>query len=202
TKGAITDDLSFVRIEYAPVESQVSSIPETYQPITEKLEQPEIEIKEDAELQIDVAEVYQQSKKLYQDGQVNKALEVLMNAYAVEQNNQKLNKLLGLISFKGKDYATAVDVLSRYLQMDPDTEEMWYYLSLSQKKMGKYLESLEASKKVFELHPENVNNLVNLSDLYRLTGHFAEAREFSEKALALDPTNQNAKKILNYLGNV
>ena len=167
-----------------------------------KIEEQEIEIREDADLQIDVTEVYQQSKRLYQEGHINKALEVLMNAYSVEQNNQKLNKLLGLISFKGKDYATAIDVLSRYLQMDPDTEEMWYYLSLSQKKMGNYLASLDASRKVYELHPDNVNNLINLSDLYRLTGHFAEAREYSEKALSLDPNNQNAKKILNFLGNV
>ena len=86
--------------------------------------------------------------------------------------------------------------------MDPDTEEMWYYLSLSQKKMGNYLSSLEASRKVYELHPGNINNLINLSDLYRLTGHFAEAREFSEKALAIDPENQNAKKIIQYLGNI
>ena len=201
-RGAITDDLSFLKIEFQPdgviEEVQISQT----EPITQKIEQQEIEIKEDADLQIDISEVYQQSKRLYQEGQVNKALEVLMNAYSVEQNNQKLNKLLGLISFKGKDYATAIDVLSRYLQMDPDTEEMWYYLSLSQKKMGNYLSSLEASRKVYELHPGNINNLINLSDLYRLTGHFAEAREFSEKALAIDPENQNAKKIIQYLGNI
>jgi tetratricopeptide (TPR) repeat protein len=201
-RGAITDDLSFLRIEFQPIESEEDGQRYNSDPISSKIEAQEIEIKENADLQIDVAEVYQQSKRLYQEGHVNKALEVLMNAYTVEQNNQKLNKLLGLISFKGKDYATAVDVLSRYLQMDPDTEEMWYYLSLSQKKMGNYLASLEASKKVYELHPDNINNLVNLSDLYRLTGHFAEARQYSEKALSLEPENQNAKKILNFLGNI
>jgi tetratricopeptide (TPR) repeat protein len=68
--------------------------------------------------------------------------------------------------------------------------------------MGNYLASLEASKKVYELHPDNINNLVNLSDLYRLTGHFAEARQYSEKALSLEPENQNAKKILNFSGNI
>lgn len=201
-RGAITDDLSFMRVEFQPIGLSENIQQDLIQPITTKIEEQEIEIREDADLQIDVTEVYQQSKRLYQEGQINKALEVLMNAYSVEQNNQKLNKLLGLISFKGKDYATAIDVLSRYLQMDPDTEEMWYYLSLSQKKMGNYLASLDASRKVYELHPDNVNNLINLSDLYRLTGHFAEAREYSEKALSLDPNNQNAKKILNFLGNV
>ncbi len=201
-RGAITDDLSFLRIEFQPVLETQDGQQDSGQLISTKIEEQEIEIKEDADLQIDVTEVYQQSKRLYQEGHVNKALEVLMNAYSVEQNNQKLNKLLGLISFKGKDYATAIDVLSRYLQMDPDTEEMWYYLSLSQKKMGNYLASLDASKKVYELHPDNINNLINLSDLYRLTGHFAEARQYSKKALSLEPENQNAKKILHFLGNV
>lgn len=201
-RGAITDDLSFLRVEYQPQEATGTNESNPEKTITDTIEEQELEIKEDADLQIDITEVYQQSKRLYQEGQVNKALEVLMNAYSVEQNNQKLNKLLGLISFKGKDYVTAIDVLSRYLQMDPDTEEMWYYLSLSQKKMGNYLASLEASRKVYELHPENINNLINLSDLYRLTGHFAEAREYSEKVLAVDPNNQNAKKILTFLGNV
>ena len=167
-RGAITDDLSFLRVEFQPIAVSENAQQDLIQPITAKIEEQEIEIREDADLQIDVTEVYQQSKRLYQEGHINKALEVLMNAYSVEQNNQKLNKLLGLISFKGKDYATAIDVLSRYLQMDPDTEEMWYYLSLSQKKMGNYLASLDAS----------------------------------EKALSLDPNNQNAKKILNFLGNV
>ena len=180
-RGAITDDLSFLRVEYQPQEATGTNESNPEKTITDTIEEQELEIKEDADLQIDITEVYQQSKRLYQEGQVNKALEVLMNAYSVEQNNQKLNKLLGLISFKGKDYVTAIDVLSRYLQMDPDTEEMWYYLSLSQKKMGNYLASLEASRKVYELHPENINNLINLSDLYRLTGHFGEAREYSEK---------------------
>ena len=139
-----------MRVEFQPIGLSENIQQDLIQPITTKIEEQEIEIREDADLQIDVTEVYQQSKRLYQEGQINKALEVLMNAYSVEQNNQKLNKLLGLISFKGKDYATAIDVLSRYLQMDPDTEEMWYYLSLSQKKMGNYLASLDASRKLYE----------------------------------------------------
>ena len=167
TQGTITDDLSFLRVDFQPqaTREEIHNIHE--QPISSKFEEQELEIREEDEdlQQFDLTEVYQQSKRLYREGQVNEALNVLTKAHSVEPNNQKLNKLLGLMSFKGKDYATAVDVLSQYLQMDPDTEEMWYYLSLSQKKMGRYLSSLEASKRVYQLHPDNVNNLVNLSDL-------------------------------------
>jgi HAMP domain-containing protein/tetratricopeptide (TPR) repeat protein len=202
-QGTITDDLSFLRVDFQPLtqREEIQNIQE--QPITSRFEEQELEIREDDDLhELDITEVYQQSKRLYREGQVNEALSVLMKAHSVEPNNQKLNKLLGLMSFKGKDYATAVDILSQYLQMDPDTEEMWYYLSLSQKKMGRYLSSLEASKRVYQLHPDNVNNLVNLSDLNRLTGKYAEAKQYSEKALELDPDNQNAKKILRYLEKV
>ncbi len=201
-KGTITDDLSFLRLDFQPqgVRDEIHNIQE--QPISYKFEEQELEIREEDENQLDLAEVYQESKKLYREGQVNEALEVLVKAHSIEPNNQKLNKLLGLMSFKGKDYATAVDILNQYLQMDPDTEEMWYYLSLSQKKLGRYLSSLEASKKVYEIHPDNVNNLVNLSDLNRLTGKYDDARLFSEKALQLDPKNQNARKILKYLEKV
>lgn len=202
-QGTITDDLSFLRLDFQPqsVSEEIQNIQE--QPISSKFEEQELEIRDDDDLQgLDLTEVYQQSKRLYREGQVNEALNVLMKAHSIEPNNQKLNKLLGLMSFKGKDYAKAVDILSQYLQMDPDTEEMWYYLSLSQKKMGRYLSSLEASKRVYQLHPDNINNLVNLSDLNRLTGKYEEARKFSERALEIDPENQNAKKILRYLEKV
>jgi tetratricopeptide (TPR) repeat protein len=113
-----------------------------------------------------------------------------------------LNKLLGLLSLKGKDYDTAIKVLSQYLSQDPDTDEIWYYLSIAQKKMGNYLSSLEAAKKVYELQPNNINNLVNLSDLHRLNGNYIEAKVFSEKVIAIDSENKNAKKLLNVLNSM
>lgn len=200
--GEITDDLSFLRIDFqqTTIREEIQNIQE--QPITSNFEEQELEIRDDEDLQLDITEVYRQSKQLYREGQVNEALTVLTKAHSIEPNNQKLKKLFGLMSFKGKDFSTAVEVISQYLQMDPDTEEMWYYLSLSQKKMGRYLSSLEASKRVYQLHPDNVNNLVNLSDLNRITGNYKEAKILSEKVLELDPKNQNAKKILKHLDKV
>jgi HAMP domain-containing protein len=205
TKGTITDDLSFLKLVYQGSSVEESDSIRIHSPVQTSKERTInddhiIDLDKEPENTYNITEIYQESKALYQKGDVNKALEILMSAYSIDPSNQKLNKLLGLISFKGKDYATAVDVLSKYLQQDPDTEEMWYYLSLSQKRLGNYLGSLEASRKVFEIQPENINNLVNLSDLYRLTGKFSEAREYSEKVLQIDPENQNAKKILDYIG--
>ena len=129
-------------------------------------------------------------------------MEILTNAYSVEQGNQKLNKLLGLLSFKGKDYEKAVRVLSQYLNQDPDTEEALYYLSVAQKKIGNYVSSIDAAEKVFSLAPTHVNNLLHLSDLFRLTGDYDRALEYYEKAVALDADNKHAKKLFNALSNI
>ncbi len=193
TKGDLTDDLSILRIDY-----KINVAEETQGSYTIAPSFDEKEISN----QINVNEIYLQSKKLYQTGDIEKAIDLLANAYAVEQNNQKLNKLLGLLSLKGKDYDTAVKVLSQYLSQDPDTDEIWYYLSIAQKKMGNYLSSLEAAKKVYEIQPNNINNLVNLSDLYRLNGNYMEAKAFSEKVISMDSENKNAKKLLNVLNSI
>lgn len=193
TKGDLTDDLSILRIDYKMNVAEESHNSESILPSFEEKE---------ISNQLNVNEIYLQSKKLYQTGDVEKAIDLLANAYAVEQNNQKLNKLLGLLSLKGKDYDTAIKVLSQYLSQDPDTDEVWYYLSIAQKKMGDYLSSLEAAKKVYELQPNNINNLVNLSDLYRLNGNYGQAKVFSEKVISLDSNNKNAKKLLSVLNSM
>lgn len=192
TKGEITDDLSFLKVDY-----KHNFVPEEFVPIQEA---PPFEDKE-ISTKINVNELYQQSKKLYQGGEIEKALEILTNAYSVEQGNQKLNKLLGLLSFKGKDYEKAVRVLSQYLNQDPDTEEALYYLSVAQKKIGNYASSIDSAEKVYSLDPEHVNNLLNLSDLFRLTGDYDRAIQYYEKAIALDADNKHAKKLFNALSN-
>jgi tetratricopeptide (TPR) repeat protein/HAMP domain-containing protein len=202
--GTITDDLSFLKISFQSDtnEEDLQSLGNT--DFNKENKQAEIEIN-DADPdpdpdKLDLTVIYQQSKQLYHEGNISKALEILTNAYASDQSNQKLNKLLGLISFKGKDYAKAVEVLDTYLKEDPDTEEILYYLSLSQKRMGNYLSSLEVSQRVYELDPDNLNNMINLADLHRLTGNYEKAREFSNLVLEIDSENKNARKILNHIG--
>ena len=191
SKGDVTDDLSFLRIDYkVNYEEEVAAISNS--------DIPQFEDKEISN-QLDVNKIYQQSKQLYQSGEVEKALDLLSGAYSAEQTNPKLNKLLGLLSLKGKDYDTAVKVLTQYLSQDPDTHEIWYYLSIAQKKLGDYLNSLESAKRVYDLNPDSINNLINLSDLYRINGKYEDAKIYSEKVISLDSENKNAKKILSVL---
>lgn len=179
--GDITDDLSFLKI--------------VFQPTLDNDESSSLDTASSDESTMGL----QQIKQLYQEGNIPRALEILSTLYSNDPSNPKLNKMLGLLSFKGKNYEKAVEVLDNYLKQDPDTEEVLYYLALSHKRMGNYISALETSKKVYEIDPNHVSNLVNLSDLYRLTGDHEKARTYAEQVLEIDNENKNAKKILGVL---
>ncbi|EMJ97828.1 MULTISPECIES: PP2C family protein-serine/threonine phosphatase [unclassified Leptospira] len=182
--GEVIDDLSILRIGFQEVNA------------------PAIEQNEDRNDFADkvvLQSLYKEGKELYRNGEAQKAISILLDAYATDNNNQKLNKLLGLISFKEKDYPLAVKVLSKYLSQDPDTAELWYYLSIAEKRIGNLAQSLEAAMMVNQMQPMNVQNLVHLSDLNRLLGNREEAIGFTKTAEEIDPENKNIRKLKRLL---
>ncbi|TGK01085.1 HAMP domain-containing protein [Leptospira semungkisensis] len=184
--GEVIDDLSILRIGFQEV--GVPAFPserngENY----------------DTSEKVTLQNLYREGKELYKSGEVQKAISVLLEAYSADPSNQRINKLLGLISFKEKDYPLAVKVLSKYLVDDPDTAELWHYLSLAEKRLGNLTQSLEAAMMVNKLQPLNVQNLVHLSDLNRLLGKKTDAIEFTKAAEDIDPENKNVQKLKKLL---
>ena len=194
--GTPTDDFSIIKLEYQkPVVKNNVSKEELF--FGEEILIAEEEIDVEAPI---VNELYVEGKKLYNQGQVEKAIEVLSRAFDKDANNQKINKLFGLVCFKGKQYEKAILVLHKYLTQDPKNNEMWYYMSLAQRKIGDYIQSIESAERFYQAHPDNVPNLVNLSDLYRMKGDYKVAKFYSQKAAQLDPANKSVKKILETIG--
>lgn len=182
--GEVIDDLSILRIGFQETNA------------------PSIEQRDDGNEFADrvvLQNLYKEGKELYRNGEAQKAISILLDAYATDASNQKLNKLLGLISFKEKDYPLAVKVLSKYLAQDPDTAELWYYLSIAEKRIGNLAQSLEAAMMVNQMQPMNVQNLVHLSDLNRLLGNREEAIGFTKSAEEIDPENKNIRKLKKLL---
>ncbi|MCE9501364.1 MAG: SpoIIE family protein phosphatase [Leptospira sp.] len=191
--GVITDDLSLLRIGFK------EEIDDNEKPEPKGDNEAEETVLIDLDSEENVDSYYQEGKKLLKAGETEKALKVLSEGYAKSRSNLRLNKLLGLLSFKGKDYVTAVDVLGRYLEYDSDLTDFWFYLSIAEKKLGKYQSSLDAATKLKSIQPENVQNLVNMADLYRLLGNRGEAQFYSDEAYKLDPENKNLKKLIELL---
>lgn len=193
-KGEITDDLSLLRLDFQP--NRVAT----------KIEEPQTTPKEETnifqeskdelwEKEFTTEGALEQGRNLYKNGNIDSAIQILYKAYTYDKENPKLNKLLSLLTFKGRDYKKAVEVLSVYLSQDQDAEEFWYYLSVAKKKLGNYEDAIEAGLKAYEFNPNNVKNLINLADLYRLTGNREESIKYAEKAEKLDPDNKNVKKL-------
>ncbi|PJZ71029.1 serine/threonine protein phosphatase [Leptospira perolatii] len=179
-EGELTDDLSILKIEFQPKAAA---------PIDD----------ETIHMPFDWKAIYKKAKEDYQGGKLEEAIRSLDALYNNDPGNVKVTKLLGLLSFKGKNYAKAVEVLNQYLTSDPDLVEYWYYLSLANRRVGRMDEAILAAKRMEELQPENSNNLVNLSDLYRQTEQFELAEEYAKKVMSLEPENENAAKLLRLI---
>lgn len=191
-KGEIIDDLSLLRIEYGvpQLHSEKNCLK------TDKIRS--LSLKEGLS---DRNASYSHARQLYRNGNVKEAIDELMNLYTKTPDDSKVIKLLGLLSFKDKDYVTAVEILGKYLELNSELSEYWYYFSIANKKLGRFSEAISASEKVAAKQPDHTNNLVNLSDLYRLQREYVRAKEIAIKVLNVDPQNKNAKKILKEIEN-
>lgn len=187
TYGEITDDLSLLRLCFLPNYAEQSITNGYDEEISQKLGTSKIQ---------EINRLYQESKKLYFAGDILKAKQKLEEAYLLNSNIPKLNKLYGLICFKTKDYQKSIQLFREYLEFEPNDFEISYYLFLSHKKMGMYEEAISYGEKLLEMNPNDIPTLTNLSHLYRIVGNHYRARELGERALHLDSQNESVKKIL------
>ncbi|MCC6275872.1 MAG: SpoIIE family protein phosphatase, partial [Leptospiraceae bacterium] len=203
--GEITDDLSFLRVGFKEItEDKPSTDENRHRTIAEETahsgDSVTIDIDNDyPEEEENVEDYYHEAKKFLKEGNQEQALKELEAGYSRSHNNPKLNKLLALLSFKGKNYDTAVEVLGKYLEYDPDVADFWFYLSIAHKRLGKYESSLQAAEKFEALQPQNIQNLINLADLNRILGRIEDALAYQKKAIDLDPENRNAQKLAEIL---
>ncbi|MCC5816643.1 MAG: SpoIIE family protein phosphatase [Leptospira sp.] len=210
-KGELTDDLSLMRLDFqhdkanklidtdqgiAALESEHAELEgtagDTFQPTEE----------ETWEKKFTTEGAYQEGRNLYKSGDIHSAIDLMFKAYSNDSQDPKLNKLLSLLTFKGRDYDKAVEVLDVYLKQDPDASEFWYYLSVAKKKLGDYQDALDAGLKSHNLNSESLSNTINIADLYRLLGKIPESKEFAEIAEKMDPDNANVKKLYQLLEKI
>ncbi|MCB1177979.1 MAG: SpoIIE family protein phosphatase [Leptospiraceae bacterium] len=213
-KGNIPDDLSIMKVSFQPVIPVTNINKGTFEPtvkeeVTEELDAIEIKdeprsIVEETTTPIsnsnwELLNSYEAAVTTYQEGRLLESLEILKDAYRKDNSNLKLNKLLGLISFKVKDYKTSYEVLKNYLSHEPENEELIYYYSIAAKRNEYMQDALSAAKSLLKLNPLNINNLINLADLNRLIGDNFSAKIYADKVLEIDSNNKFAKRLLEIL---
>jgi len=207
--GELTDDLSFLKMEYVGPASKLTGAPGQQTPIQRIQPQRviiDIDPDETDDMQFeDVEEIgsfeelFQQGRRLARQGKHEEALEILRQAYTKRRDVPALNKILAVLTFKDRDYPKAVEILGSYLEHDPHVADFWLYLSIAHKRMGDYQKSLEAAQKVYEINPQRIPNLIHMADLYQKLGEHARAQDLLDRALQLDPSNRQAKSLLSLI---
>lgn len=197
--GDITDDISMLSVVFKSEKSPTHRAPTkddlSHQPIDDFFETPG----DDWDEALTTVGAFEEGKALYQNGEIERAITVMKKAFLADPNNQKLNKFLGLVSYKGKEYDIAAKVLTEFLKENEGSGEYWYYLAMSEKKLGNYERALKAAQEALKYDPENFQNLINLADVSRLLGNVDRALTYVTRAQSIDPTNKNVVKLSKLL---
>ncbi|MDZ4724952.1 MAG: SpoIIE family protein phosphatase [Leptospira sp.] len=199
TLGELTDDMSMLCISFKE-EKVIGSGGKSSASKIEKSSESYFEPpKDNWDTSLTAAGAFEEGKVFYQNGEIERAISVMKKAFDGDASNQKLNKFLGLVSYKGKDYEIASQVLAEFLKENSSVSEYWYYLAMSEKKLGNYEKALNAAHEAFKLDPDNLQNLVNLADVSRLMGNFDRSLTYVTRAQSIDPENKNVQKLTKLL---
>ncbi|TGL86813.1 tetratricopeptide repeat protein [Leptospira congkakensis] len=197
--GDITDDISMLSVIFKSEKSPISHSPEkddlSQQPVDDFFDTPG----DDWDEALTATGAFEEGKILYQNGEIERAITVMKKAFLGDPSNQKLNKFLGLVSYKGKEYDIAAKVLTEFLKENEGSGEYWYYLAMSEKKLGNYESALKAAQEALKYDSENFQNLINLADVSRLLGNVDRAVTYVTRAQSIDPTNKNVLKLSKLL---
>lgn len=199
--GTLTDDLSLLRLTFQPALAQ--SAAEESAPAAEEAPPERVVIDIDVEPEPNYKnrnekfeQLFAEGRRLNREGNTTAALEFMREAYGLRRDVPALNKALAVLTFKEKDYKTAVDILGKYLKHDPEIEDFWLYLSIAHKRNGNNEEALDAANRVYEMNANRIPNLLQLADLYQKAGDTERAKGFIDNVLELDPNNRQAQSLL------
>ncbi len=163
SQGAVTDDLSLIRIGFKET----------------------LELNSESDSKGQAVTLFEFGKHNIEQGNIEEGLEQLKESVHILPDFAEAVQLIAQYLFTEKDYDEAVNWIEYYLRLKPDAVNFWFYLSVSEKHMKNFTKSLEAGMKVYEHQPFRIVNLINMADSYRMIGDFQNSRLFLNKALKL-----------------
>ena len=178
-KGAITDDLSLIRVAFMNSPTPMEYMSE-----------------EDAG---EALKLLEHGKRNIKAGNINVGIRELESAVQLKPNLEQGLQLLAQVSYEIKDFESAARWIEEYLELQPGAANFWFYLSVCAKHLKDFEKARNAGEKVKEYQPERVANLVNLADSYRMLGDIEKSRIHVEKVLKLEPENVPARKLAEKL---
>lgn len=175
-KGALTDDLSLLRVGYRANEvgSEHRNKPE-YQRSSERV------------------------SKLLRQGKLEEGLAALTELLANFPGDLEHESYRGRVLYKLKRYPEALQALRQFCALMPSDTEALHLLSVSEKKTGDYARALDAAQRVTLREPTHVMYIINEADCHRLLGEHKKAREVLGRAAAIDAAHPQVERLQQML---
>jgi tetratricopeptide (TPR) repeat protein len=122
----------------------------------------------------------------YQQKDYKNAIDISMNAFAIDPKNYKPIYLIGRSYFETKDFPNAKNALEKAIELDSTKWESHHYLSQSYNLLGKYEDAMREAQKVLKLHPQKNPRyggaLIEIGRAYKGLGDKLKALEYFTEA--------------------
>lgn len=123
--------------------------------------------------------------KNHQRGRLSDAERGYQHVLALDPNNVDALHLLGVISQQQGRPETAIQLISKAIELNPRAETFYSNLGNAQRDLKRYAEAEAAYKSALALNPHYQDAMINMAALYVAIENSQKALEWAERALTL-----------------
>ncbi len=118
------------------------------------------------------------------------AREMVKKGYSVDQNNDRLYFIDGIVLYNQNEYKDSIQQLEKAISISAENPEYYFYLAMSQDKMDLYDETVVSIKRAMELDDKNPDYYNYLGYLYADKNiNLEESEKLLNTALRAKPFN-------------
>ena len=130
--------------------------------------------------------------KLYQNEDIEDALELYLQAYDIKPNSLDLLNKLGQSFCCVEDFDEAIKYFKEAIAIRSNSIESYFNLGVTYDLIERFQDAIEAYSKAAELDPKDADILFNIGADYDFLGKPDDAIQYYEKALKIHPKMQEA----------
>lgn len=134
---------------------------------------------------------------MLENGELKEAHKLLSQASPKNFNYFPLAHAASVVNFNCGDFATAVQLLIKCINMQPSDAELHNDLGQALRRVGRTDDAVQTFRRAVALRPSYVDALANLGNTYADDGRHDEAEACYEEALKIEP---RAPRVLYNLG--
>ena len=142
---------------------------------------------------------FNQAVNFFETGNLNESKKICLEILEDEPKNFDILHLLGIISFKLKDYKNSADFISKAIKVNPSDAEAYNNQSLVLKKLNKYEEAIESLNQAIKIKPDFIQAYNSRGHLLVELDQLDAALENFNKAVEINP---NYAEAYNNRGNI